>query len=112
MIGVVSQTRRLAPPAAPGFGRQWLFAGRPDRQRRLHAHRIGQPQRRDASAEGPVAAVAGVGQHGAPGHAVLQGGLDLGERNLRLGPEFDVLGTCAFSRRSASFAQISGRYSR
>ena len=65
MIGVVSQTRRLAPPAAPGFGRQWLFAGRPDRQRRLHAHRIGQPQRRDASAEGPVAAVAGVGQHGA-----------------------------------------------
>src|SRR6516164_1253806 len=92
MIGVVSQARRLAPPAAPGLGRQWLFAGRPDRQRRLHAHRIEQPQRRDAGAESPVAAVAGVGQHDAPGHTVLYGGLDLGERDLRLGPELHVLG--------------------
>ena len=51
-----------------------------------------QPQRRDAGAESPVAAVAGVGQHDAPGHTILYGGLDLGERDLRLGPELHVLG--------------------
>ena len=96
MLGVVSQSRRLAPPAAPGFGRQRLLARRPERERRLNAHRIGQPQRRHAGAEGPVAAVGGVGQHDAPGHAVLHRGLDLGKRDLRLGPELHLLGNTRF----------------
>ena len=98
---------KACAPAAPGFGRQGLFAGRPDRQRRLHPHRIGQPQRRDAAAEGPVASVSHVGQHDAPGHTILDGGLDLGERDLRLGPKLHVLGNVrrfsTLRRRSPSF---------
>ena len=43
-------------------------------------------------AEVSVAAVGGVGQHDALFHTILDGGLDLGERDLRLGLELHLLG--------------------
>jgi hypothetical protein len=64
--------------------------------RRLHAHRVGEPQRCDASAERAVAAVAGVGQHDASGHAGLHRGFDLRKRYLRLGLELHILGNMRF----------------
>ena len=107
MIGVVSQAQRLAPPAAPGFGRQELFAGRPERQRRLRPHRIGQPQHRDAGAERPVAAVSHAGRTTPLATPSLAAASILGERDLRLGPKPHVLGNVrrfsTLRRRSPSF---------
>ena len=51
IIGVAPCARGLAPASAPGLGRQRLHARRPDADRRLHGHRIGQPHLCDAGAE-------------------------------------------------------------
>ena len=99
-----------AKACAPGRSRVWT-AGALRREARPTAsiapHRIGQPQHRDAGAERPVASVSHVGQHDAPGHTILGGGLDLGERDLRLGPKLHVLGNVrrfsTLRRRSPSF---------
>ena len=74
------------------------------------ADRVRQPQGRDAGAEGPVIAVAGVGQHDPRRDAGFHGRLDLGERDQQLGPKSHRLGNVRLLFVApASFAQSWGR---
>ena len=76
---------------APGLGRQKTHSRRPQADRGLDAHDVGQAHRRQAVTEGGVDAVAGVGQHDASWHANRKCRLDLIKGDLRLGAEDDIL---------------------
>jgi hypothetical protein len=91
MFAIAPDARWRATLSAPGFGRQRFRAGGPDAERRLHAHRIGQPDGRHAGAERAVDPVASLAQHDPARDAGRKRGLDLIERDLGFGLEDQTL---------------------
>jgi hypothetical protein len=98
--------------SAPGSGRQRFRVGGPDAERRLHAHRIGQPHGRHAGAKRAVDPVASVGQQDSRRDADGKRGPDLIERDLGFGLENHVVRNMGLFAPRFAAAQSSVRYSR
>jgi hypothetical protein len=91
MPGITPHQLGWPSPAAIGIGRQRLKSRRPYRRRGLDADHVKQLPARDLVAEVRVIPVAGVRQHGTARHARAKRSLNLPQRDLRLGPEGDLV---------------------
>src|SRR5215217_5825649 len=97
MILVTAEESGRSPRAFEGFGRQWLFAGFPDTDGRLHAHHVLQIQFCDSRTESTVNSITGVGYHDSGRHTVLQCLPDLSQSDLWFGLKLNLFrDTCLF----------------
>ena len=111
MLSIAVQSGGWAAATGPWSRRQRPVAGWPDAGARTHAKRVAQAQRRDADAERGLIAIAGSPKT-IPTARNPPTPAELCERDRGLLANETAAGKPALARRSASFAQASGRNSR
>src|SRR4051812_30390415 len=96
-------TRRLARNAGITFRR-------PDDGLALHGDDVLEPRSRELVAEFDRISVRGIGQHDVAPYAPFERTVELIERDLELGPAFDLVGNAGFASSLPITRPLFGRY--
>src|SRR6516164_9631768 len=108
MAGPTAQQCRGFAAPAPGSGRKWRRTGRPHRGARPDPYRIQQTQFSYAFPESGFVAVPGIGEHNARCNAGCYSLSELGQRNLWLGLEGEIVGNARMTRSFPVFNPFLG----